>query len=377
MIGGLITSGENNILLAKNPCSNSASSPLENWIQSELPDAAIVKRQMQWAESAQRKLRFSHICSACGSFFLGIHGVFSWFHVWSRPISLVLTSFFTSTTLAGSFWYGNRAEGKRAGLVCCMALSLGLLLGGCGIGFGISSEIPSATRLFILSASLPTMVLGIGIAVYALYQMRQHANCHQQRAWQLIQAIQDPSRFSKIKDLIHKTLLNQVGPSGQSPLQAAFLRGNVDAFAKYLIEAGANPRHLLTEVLEEAMSSNNFSKLERLLQILPESLKQTSSLDEHFDAIFLQWPNTSDDLRQKSFYQLFTILGEGGWLRKPRKAIKQRILNIADGFTKEKLSPYQHLLQKMGWITDVDIISYPGLPRHPNGVRPPPEVPSL
>lgn len=333
---------------------------LDSWIQSELPDPSVVKEEMEWAQSSQMKLRVSHIASTCGSCLLGIYGTLNRFKLWTSPFSIGMISFFTFATWIGSFWYGDGMEWKKASWACCMTLSLGVLGSGCGIGMGMSSLIPSTTRLLVLCGSLPTFILGLGIVGYALYHTYSRPNCHQLHVYHLIDAVTE-GNLSDIKKLIRKALLNIPKASNESLIKTTFQKENMDSFVKYLIQSGADPRDLIKEILQETMGSKNFSKLHRILAILPEDLKQHPSLEAQFDAILHQWPQTTNDLRHETFYTLFKILGENKCLNTIRKKIKKRILTNQNNLPKEQIKTYTTLIEQMGWIKPEDSISYPWL----------------
>lgn len=333
---------------------------LDSWIQTELPDSSVVKEEMEWVQSSQMKLRVSHIASACGSGLLGMYGTLRWFNLWTSLFSMGMISFFTFATWIGSFWYGDGMEWKKASGSCCMTLSLGMLGSGCGIGLGISSLVPSTTRLLVLCVSLPSFILGLGIVGYALYHMHSRPNCHQLRVYHLMEAITE-GNLSDIKKLMKKVLLNLKKSSNESLIKITFQKGNMDSFVKYLMQSGADPRDLIKEILQETMGSKNFSKLHRILAILPEELKQDPSLEAQFDEILRQWPQLTNDLRHETFYELFKILGENNFLSTTRATIKKRILNNQNNLSKEQIKTYIKLIEKMGWIKPEDSINYPWL----------------
>lgn len=338
---------------------------LDSWIQSELPDPSVVKEEMEWVQSSQMKLRVSHIASACGAGLLGMYGTLRWFKLWTSLFSMGMISFFTFATWVGSFWYGDRMEWKKASGSCCMTLSLGILGSGCSVGLGISSQVPSTTRLLMLCSCLPSFILGVGIVGYALYRMYSRPNCHQLRVYHLIDAIKE-GNLPGIKKLMRKVLLNLPKPSGESLIKVTFQKGNMDNLVKYLIKSGADPQDLIEEILQETMGSKNFSKLRRILAILPEEFKQYPSLEAQFDKIFNQWPQIKNDLRHETFYELFKILGENNCLSTTRATIKKRILTNQNDLSKEQIKIYTTLIEKMGWIKPEDSINYPWLKEIPS-----------
>lgn len=336
--------------------NNQPVSLLSTWVQ-QLPDPSIVRQQLDWAQSSQSKLRLSHIVSTCGSFLLGMYGTFGWLNLWMHPVSIGLASLVTLTAWTSSYCYGDGTEWKKASVACCMTFCLGLLVGGCSVGLSVSSRIASATRLVILSACLPTTLLGSGIVGYVLYRMYYGPNCYQLRARQLIDAV-ERTNLEEISRLIKKTLLNKKDLSGRSALTIVFQKGKMDLFAEYLIKSGWEPTELLKDILAEAIGSGNFAKLHRLSIIIPDEFKHHLALEKQIDNILNGWPQEQGDFRNKNYYQLFEVLIENKWLTTPRIAIKERILANRDQLPEKQLKNYIQLLQQMGWIQPQDSFRY-------------------